>query len=74
MIGRTPEFLGKKIESAQMKLIALVILIHPLLILVLSALAVVFAKDSIILAFMTWLKFCMNLVLRQQIMVQDLKV
>ncbi len=47
MIGRTPEFLGKKIESAQMKLIALVILIHPLLILVLSALAVVFAKDSI---------------------------
>ncbi|MCW1595962.1 potassium-transporting ATPase subunit KdpA [Campylobacter jejuni] len=35
MIGRTPEFLGKKIESAQMKLIALVILIHPLLILVL---------------------------------------
>ncbi|MDK2118928.1 potassium-transporting ATPase subunit KdpA [Campylobacter jejuni] len=47
MIGRTPEFLGKKIESTQMKLIALVILIHPLLILVLSALAVVFAKDSI---------------------------
>ncbi|EAL1911286.1 potassium-transporting ATPase subunit KdpA, partial [Campylobacter jejuni] len=47
MIGRTPEFLGKKIESAQMKLIALVILIHPLLILVLSALALVFAKDSI---------------------------
>lgn len=30
-----------------MKLIALVILIHPLLILVLSALALVFAKDSI---------------------------
>lgn len=75
MIGRTPEFLGKKIESAQMKLIALVILIHPLLILVLSALAVVFAKDSISNpSFMTWLKFCMNLVLRQQIMVQDLKV
>ncbi|MGH2327954.1 potassium-transporting ATPase subunit KdpA [Campylobacter taeniopygiae] len=48
MIGRTPEFLGKKIESKQMKLIALAILIHPLLILVLSALGVIFAKDSII--------------------------
>ncbi|TKX31959.1 potassium-transporting ATPase subunit KdpA [Campylobacter estrildidarum] len=47
MIGRTPEFLGKKIESKQMKLIALAILIHPLLILVLSALGVIFAKDSI---------------------------
>ncbi|MBZ7930214.1 potassium-transporting ATPase subunit KdpA [Campylobacter molothri] len=47
MIGRTPEFLGKKIESKQMKLIALAILIHPLLILVLSAFGVIFAKDSI---------------------------
>ncbi|EOI6771409.1 potassium-transporting ATPase subunit KdpA [Campylobacter jejuni] len=44
MIGRTPEFLGKKIESAQMKLIALVILIHPLLILVLSAFSCCFCK------------------------------
>lgn len=47
MIGRTPEFLGKKIESTQMKLIALIILIHPLLILIFSALAVVCAKDSV---------------------------
>lgn len=75
MIGRTPEFLGKKIESAQMKLIVLVILIHPLLILVLSALAVVFAKDSVSNpSFHGLFKFCMNLVLQQQIMVQDLKV
>ncbi|MEG2199817.1 MAG: potassium-transporting ATPase subunit KdpA, partial [Anaerovorax sp.] len=40
MIGRTPEYLGKKIESKEMKLTALGIIIHPLLILVFSALAV----------------------------------
>ena len=34
MVGRTPEFLGRKIEAKEMKLIALTILIHPLLILV----------------------------------------
>ncbi|MBS6561540.1 MAG: potassium-transporting ATPase subunit A, partial [Clostridiales bacterium] len=40
MIGRTPEYLGKKIEGREMKLVALVIIIHPLLILGFSALAV----------------------------------
>ncbi|WP_317437108.1 potassium-transporting ATPase subunit KdpA [Thomasclavelia spiroformis] len=40
MIGRTPEYLGKKIEGKEMKLAALCIIIHPLLILVFSALAV----------------------------------
>ena len=40
MIGRTPEYLGKKIEGREMKLAALCIIIHPLLILVFSALAV----------------------------------
>jgi len=40
MIGRTPEYLGKKIEGKEMKLIALCIIIHPLLILAFSALAV----------------------------------
>ena len=40
MIGRTPEYLGKKIEGREMKLTALCIIIHPLLILVFSALAV----------------------------------
>lgn len=40
MIGRTPEFLGKKIEGKEMKLVALSIIIHPLLILGFSALAV----------------------------------
>ncbi|MDA1477350.1 potassium-transporting ATPase subunit KdpA [Bacillus changyiensis] len=39
MVGRTPEFLGKKIEGKEMKLIALTLLIHPLLILGASALA-----------------------------------
>lgn len=40
MVGRTPEFLTKKIESREVKLAALVIIIHPLLILGFSALAV----------------------------------
>ncbi len=40
MIGRTPEYLGKKIEGKEMKLTALGIIIHPLLILAFSALAV----------------------------------
>lgn len=40
MIGRTPEYLGKKIEGREMKLTALVIIIHPLLILAFTALAV----------------------------------
>lgn len=40
MIGRTPEYLGKKIEGREMKLTALCIIIHPMLILAFSALAV----------------------------------
>ncbi|MEK5332243.1 MULTISPECIES: potassium-transporting ATPase subunit KdpA [unclassified Lysinibacillus] len=40
MIGRTPQFLGKKIEEKEMKLIALCILIHPAIILLFSGLAV----------------------------------
>ena len=40
MIGRTPEYLGKKIEGRKMKLTALCIIIHPFLILAFSALAV----------------------------------
>lgn len=39
MIGRTPEYLNKKIEGREMKLVALSIIIHPLLILGFSALA-----------------------------------
>ena len=40
MIGRTPEYLGRKIEGREMKLTALCIIIHPFLILAFSALAV----------------------------------
>ena len=40
MVGRTPEYLGKKIDGREMKLTALAIIIHPLLILAFSALAV----------------------------------
>ena len=40
MIGRTPEYLGKKIEGREMKLVAIVLIVHPLLILGFSALAV----------------------------------
>jgi K+-transporting ATPase ATPase A chain len=34
MVGRTPEYLGKKVEAKEMKLAALALLAHPLLILV----------------------------------------
>jgi K+-transporting ATPase ATPase A chain len=40
MIGRTPEYLGKKIEAFEMKMAALVILIPPLVVLVGTAIAV----------------------------------
>jgi len=40
MVGRTPEYLGKKIEAFEMKMAALVILIPPLLVLVGTAVAV----------------------------------
>ena len=32
MVGRTPEYLGKKIEAREVKLAMIVVLIHPLLI------------------------------------------
>jgi K+-transporting ATPase ATPase A chain len=41
MIGRTPEFLRKKIEGKEMKLIALAIIVHPLIILIPTGLALV---------------------------------
>jgi K+-transporting ATPase ATPase A chain len=40
MVGRTPEYLGKKIEPFEMKMAALVILIMPMVVLGLTALAV----------------------------------
>ena len=39
MIGRTPEFLGKKVEAKEMKIATLVVLLHPLLILLGTAIS-----------------------------------
>lgn len=39
MIGRTPDLLGKKIEAREVKIAALVVILHPLLILVGTAMA-----------------------------------
>jgi potassium-transporting ATPase potassium-binding subunit len=44
MVGRTPEYLGKKIEAFEMKMAALVILIPPALVLLGAALAVATAS------------------------------
>ncbi len=41
MVGRTPEFLGKKIEGREMKLIAIAILIHPFIILMPTAISLI---------------------------------
>jgi len=46
MVGRTPEFLGKKIEAKEMKIAMVIALLHPLLILAGTALSsYTFAKD-----------------------------
>ena len=39
MVGRTPEFLGKKVEAREMKIATIVALLHPFIILVGTALA-----------------------------------
>jgi len=39
MVGRTPEFLGKKIEAKEMKIASIIALLHPLLILAFTALS-----------------------------------
>jgi K+-transporting ATPase ATPase A chain len=43
MIGRTPEYLGKKIESYEMKMTSIAILVTPLLVLIGTAIAVIAA-------------------------------
>ena len=46
MVGRTPEFLGKKIEAREMKIAVIIALLHPLLILAGTALAAhLYAND-----------------------------
>ena len=39
MVGRTPEFLGKKVEAKEMKIAMIIALLHPLLILAATALS-----------------------------------
>ena len=46
MVGRTPEYLGKKIESYEMKMSSLVILITPALVLIGAAVGVVTASGK----------------------------
>ncbi len=41
MVGRTPEFFGKKIEGREMKIITFLVLLHPLIILAPSAISVI---------------------------------
>jgi K+-transporting ATPase ATPase A chain len=50
MVGRTPEYLGKKIQATEMKLVTIYILIVPTLILAFSAVSVLLgtAKSSIL--------------------------
>jgi potassium-transporting ATPase potassium-binding subunit len=49
MVGRTPEYLGKKIEAYDVKMAMLVVLVFPLVILVFSAISSVkgFGTSSI---------------------------
>lgn len=46
MVGRTPEFLGKKIEAREVKIAAFIAILHPLLILAGTALASYFAAHD----------------------------
>ncbi|MCY1036745.1 potassium-transporting ATPase subunit KdpA [Corallococcus sp. BB11-1] len=46
MVGRTPEFLGKKIEAREMKLAMLYVLVFPLVILCMSAVGVVLPQGT----------------------------
>jgi K+-transporting ATPase ATPase A chain len=47
MIGRTPEYLGKKIESYEMKMVAIAILVTPVLALAGTAIAVLSAEGTV---------------------------
>ena len=49
MIGRTPEYLGKKIESREMKLVALALLIPPALVLTGTAISLLLGRFGVII-------------------------
>jgi K+-transporting ATPase ATPase A chain len=46
MVGRTPEFLGRKIEGKEIKMVAIAILLHPLLILLPTAIALLVPQGA----------------------------
>lgn len=46
MVGRTPEFFGKKVEAKEMKIAMIIALLHPFLILVGAALATAFPEHG----------------------------
>ncbi|WP_259015818.1 potassium-transporting ATPase subunit KdpA [Emticicia fluvialis] len=46
MVGRTPEFLGKKVEAREVKIAAVIAILHPLLILAGTAMAAYFAANN----------------------------
>ncbi|WP_437918851.1 potassium-transporting ATPase subunit KdpA [Sphingobacterium sp. LRF_L2] len=46
MVGRTPEFLGKKVEAREMKIAMIIALVHPFLILVGTGLATAFPEQG----------------------------
>lgn len=47
MVGRTPEFLGKKIEPFEMKMAALSVLVMPITVLILTAIAVIMEAGKV---------------------------
>lgn len=51
MVGRTPEFLGKKIEAREVKIAAFIAILHPLLILSGTALASYFAANDTVMGY-----------------------
>ncbi|MES2004066.1 MAG: potassium-transporting ATPase subunit KdpA [Bacteroidota bacterium] len=51
MVGRTPEFLGKKIEAKEMKIAAIIALLHPFLVLAGTALSsYMYARNPVLYA------------------------
>ena len=51
MVGRTPEFLGKKVEAREVKIAAVIAILHPLLILSGTALASYFAAHDSVMGY-----------------------
>lgn len=46
MVGRTPEFLGRKVEKREIVLASVILLVHPILVLIPSAITFAFANSA----------------------------